>query len=96
MASLTSESDSTTFTSEENQRHLLCYFLSLSTDIDHVSQYYTRVPAGTRQGMRNGRGVRVRLFFFASGCLSISFRLQLMTTLKEGNQWQMWEFIRIV
>ena len=31
-------------------------------------------------------------FFFASGPLLISFRLQLMATLKEGDQCQMWEF----
>ena len=33
--------------------------------------------------------------FLISGFLSIPFRLQGMATLKEGNQWQMWEFIRI-
>ena len=36
-------------------------------------------------------GVRVHLFF-AFGPLLISFRLQLMATLKEGDQCQMWEF----
>ena len=34
-------------------------------------------------------------FFFTSGYLSIPFRLQSMATLKEGDQRQMWEFIRI-
>ena len=33
--------------------------------------------------------------FFASGCLSIPFCLQLMATLKKGDQRQMWEFIRV-
>lgn len=31
--------------------------------------------------------------FFASVCLSVPFRLQLMANLKEGDQEQMWEFI---
>ena len=39
-------------------------------------------------------GVRVP-FFFASGCLLIPFRLQSMVALKNGDTWQMWEFIRI-
>ena len=38
---------------------------------------------------------RVRVhYYFASGCLSIPFPLQL-ANLKEGNLRQMWEFIRI-
>ena len=46
---------------------------------------------GGREGF-NVPGVRAN-FFFASGFLSISFRLQSMATLKEGDHWQMWEFI---
>ena len=53
-----------------------------------------RVPAA-QQDMGNAPGVRVHYFFFASGCLSILFCLQLMATLKEGDRWQMWEFIRM-
>ena len=63
--------------------------------MNHFSQN-PRVPAA-QQGMPFANfnpGVRV-LFFFASGCLSIPFRLQLMATLKEGDQWQMWEFIPV-
>ena len=52
-----------------------------------------RVPA-VQEGKGNVRGVRVH-HFFASGYLSIPFRLQSMATLKEGDQLQMWEFIRI-
>lgn len=52
-----------------------------------------RVPAAQREKIGgNARGVRVYPFF-ASGCLSILFRLQSMAPLKEGDNWQMWEFI---
>ena len=71
------------------QRHLL---YSLTTDMDRFSQN-PRVPAA-QQGITGKPGVRVH-FFFASGCLSIPFRLQLMVALEKGDQWQMWEFIRI-
>ena len=43
---------------------------------------------------KNAPGVRVHSYF-ACSCLSISFCFQLMATLKEGDQWQMWEFVRI-
>ena len=66
--------------------------ISLITDIHRVSQN-PRVPAAQRV-TTNVLAVRV-LFFFASGCLSIPFGLQSMATLEEGDQWQMWEFIRI-
>ena len=33
--------------------------------------------------------------FSPSGCLFIPLRLQEMAPLKKGDQWQMWEFIRI-
>ena len=38
--------------------------------------------------------VRVH-YHFAFGCLSIPFRLQSMSFLREGEQRQMWEFIPI-
>ena len=94
MASLISESDSTTFTSEEMQRHLSYYYFSLTTDMNRVSQN-PRVPTAQRDMVTGcAPGVRVH-YFFASGCLSIPFRLQVMATLEEGDQLQMWEFIRI-
>ena len=69
------------------------YFFSLTTDMNRDSQN-PRVPAAQR-GMGNERGVRA----FGSGRLSESIprpiRHQSMAALKEGDQWQMWEFIRI-
>ena len=53
-----------------------------------------RVPM-VEQREANLGGPGVCPLFFISGFLSISFRLQGMATLKEGDQWQMWEFIRI-
>ena len=70
------------------------FLFSLTTDINRVSQN-PLVPALLQKpNRRNDPGVRVD-FFFASGCLSITFRLQTMATLKEGDQRQMWEFIRV-
>ena len=95
VASITSESDSNTFAGEEMQRHLLYYFFSLTTDMNPFSPI-PQVPAA-KPGRRNNTniaGVRVH-YFFASGCLSIPFRLQSMATLNLGNPWQMWEFICI-
>ena len=69
------------------------YFSSLTADMNRVSQN-PQVPAAQRGADGQSPGVRV-LFFFASGCLSNPFRLQVMATLKEGDPWQMWEFIRI-
>ena len=54
-----------------------------------------RVPTAQPSRHDNETVPGVRPLFFASGCLSIPFRLQSMATLKEGDQWQMWEFIRI-
>ena len=53
-----------------------------------------RVPATQQVGFFSYL-VRVHYFFSASGCLSIPFHLQFMTTLVEGDQAQMWEFIRV-
>ena len=74
------------------QRHFPYYFFSLTTDMNHIS-LNLQVPTA-QQGRSYAPGVRLH-YFFASGCLSIPFRLQLMTTLKEGDQRQMWEFIPI-
>ena len=74
------------------QSHFSYSYFSLTTDLNPVSQN-PRVPAAMHPN--SAFGVRVH-FFFASGCLSIPFRPQSMATLKEGNQWQMWEFIRII
>ena len=63
--------------------------------MNRVSQN-PQVPAAQQGADGQSPGVRVQLFiYFASGCLLIPFRLQLMATLKEGDQWQMWEFIPI-
>ena len=91
MASLTSESDSNTF-AREIQYHLLYSFFSLTTDMNRDPRN-PRVPA-VLDSKRNYWEVRVH-YFFASGYLSIPFRLQSMAALKEGDQWQMWEFIPI-
>ena len=91
MARLTSECDSNTF-ADEIQYHLSYSFFSLTTDMNRDTQN-PRVPA-VQDGKRGVYGVRVH-YFFASGCLSIPFRLQSMAALKEGDQWQMWEFIPI-
>ena len=69
----------------------MLYFFSLTTDMNRFSQNL-QVPAA-KDGNAYGivSGVRVH-FFFDFDYLSIPFRLQSMATLKEGDQWQMWEF----
>ena len=85
------------------QRHLSYYFFSLTTDINRASKN-PRVPAA-RPPQRNffkkrdsddayAPGVRV-LFFLLLAVSQSPFVLQLMATLKEGDHWQMWEFIRV-
>jgi hypothetical protein len=97
MASFISESDSNLFSGEEIIQHH--FFFSLTMDMNRNSQHpLARVPVS--KGVWHGAfasGVRVHNFF-DSGCLSIiPFRLhwQSMDTLKEGEPWQMWEFIPI-
>ena len=53
-----------------------------------------RVPAAQITPKYDPYGVRVH-FFFASGYLSIPFRLQEMAVLNEGDEMQMWEFIPV-
>ena len=89
MAILTSESDSNT---SETQCHLSYYFFSLTTDVNRVSQN-PRVPAA--QESPYGHPSMVRVHYFFTCCLLIPFRLQTMASPTEGDQWQMWEFIRI-
>ena len=61
-----------------------------------MNQFYQnqRVPAAQPGEDNNAPGVRVH-YYFASGRPSILFRLQLMATLREGDEWQMWEFIPV-
>ena len=70
---------------------ILFFLFSLTTDMNHYSQN-PMVPTA-QEGKNNFPGVRI--LFFASGYLSIPFCPQSMASLKEGDQWQMWEFIRI-
>ena len=53
-----------------------------------------RVPVAQPGEVYNARGVSL-YFIFASGCPLIPFFSKFTTPLREGNQWQMWEFIRI-
>ena len=74
MASFSSESDSNSIAGEEMQRHSSYY--SLTPEMNSFSQN-PRVPAvqeGERNATRSVPGVRVHCFF-ASGYLSIPFRL---------------------
>ena len=57
MATITSESDSTTFAGEVIQRHLSYYLFSLTTDMNSVSQN-TQVPAVQQGNTKTGQGVR--------------------------------------
>ena len=91
MVILTSESDSNTSGSKETQHHFSYYFFSLTTDVNRVSRNL-RVPAAQQVGYGHPG---VRSIISAPGCLLIPLRLQSMATLKEGDQLQMWEFIRI-
>ena len=74
------------------------FFFSLTTDINRTSQN-PQVPEAQpgfyESDDLNVPGVRVLLFCFVSGCVSIPIRLQSMATLKEGDELQMWEFIRV-
>ena len=79
------------------QRHLPYYFSSLTTDMNRFSEN-PRVLTVPQKGMPIDLETGVRIHcFFASSCLSIPFRLQsrLMATLKEGDPWQIWEFIPV-
>ena len=89
MASLTSECDFNTFAGKEIQ-HTIFFSLTTYTNPYHPNP---RVPA-VQNGKGGVYGVRVH-FFLAFGYLSIPFRLQSVDELKEGDQWQMWEFIRV-
>ena len=63
--------------------------------MNHASRN-PRVPAlqpGSKTGS-NDPGVRVT-HYIVSRCVSTPFRLQTIANLKEGDQWQMWEFIRV-
>ena len=98
MATFSSEYDSDTFSTGEKMQRLLSYFFfSLTTDINPASQN-PLVPAQAQKGKLDSYfhepAVRVD-YFFASCCLSIPIRLQTLTILREGDQRQMWEFIRI-
>ena len=76
MVTLTSKSDSSTFSGEDMQleRHLSYYFFSLTTNINCDSQN-ARVPVAQRDICdQSAPGVRIH-FFFTPGCLSIPFRL---------------------
>ena len=76
-------------------RHLSYFFFppSLTTDMNRDS-WNTRVPAVQPGNYKNAPGVRVHHFLLLTFC-HVNSRLQIMTTLQEGNQWQMWEFIRV-
>ena len=94
MASLTSKSDSNTSGSEETQHHYIIhavFFFSLTTDVNRVS-LNPKVPVAL--GIRGDYGVRVHYLLLQAFC-QFSLRRQTMATLKEGDQLQMWEFIRI-
>jgi hypothetical protein len=90
MASLTSKSDSSR--RGDAASFVILFFFSLTTDTILNSQN-PQVPVA-HLITQHTIGVRVH-FIIISGCPLIFFRLQTMATLTEGNQWQMWEFIRI-
>ena len=93
MASLTSESDSETSGSEETQHHLShCFFQS------HYGRESRLSESTSTCGAANSLSFESRgkcPFCFASSCLLMFLRLQSMATLKEGDEMQMWVFIRI-
>ena len=78
--------------SGEDAVSFVILFFSLTTDVNGVSQN-PRVLSNPPDCVYNIKVVRVPFSF----CfwLSISFRLQSMDILKEGDHWQMWELIRI-
>ena len=85
-ATFTSESDSNTFTGKKIQYHLSCYFFSLTTDINRVSQN-PLVPAALPKPIWIDSLSGVRIFFFASGCKSITFI---------SRQWLLWRKVTSV
>ena len=93
MATHTSESDSCRW--EDSDAASFSYnFFSLTGGMNRVYRNPLVPVARPINTTDTVPGVRVPLFF-ASGCQPISFRLQTVATLKEGDQWQMWEFIRV-
>ena len=87
MAGLTtSESDSNTFAGN------IIYHTIFQSHYGHKSRLseFTSTHGARSQWSRGACPL-----FLTSDCLSIPFRLQSMATLKEGDQFQMWEFIRV-
>ena len=91
MASFTSESDSNSFAGEM-QPHWSYYFFSLTTDVNRI--YQNPVVPTVTQNWYNNIKVRAHFVLHPAVC-QFPIRLQSMVTLKEGDQWQMWEFIPI-
>ena len=89
------------FTSESDSKHLeaasghTTKFFSLTTDMNRDSRN-PRVPAVQPGSNLKGNALGVRVQYYFCFCLSFNpFRLQTMANLKEGDQWQMWEFIPV-
>jgi hypothetical protein len=85
MASLTSESDSTTFAGEEMQPHLsYTTFSSLTSDMNHHVSQNPPVPTAPLEGMTDDTstiGVRVHyLFILLLGCLSDSCQFPFVSS----------------
>ena len=73
----------------------LTIFFSITTVTEGSRAQNPRVVTVQDSKGNHILGVRVH-YFFTSGYLTISFRLQSMATLKEGDHWQMWEFIPVL
>ena len=74
MASLTttSESDSTTFAGEEMQRHLLYYFFSLTSDMNHHVTQNSPVPVPAASQLDGPYVIGVRVHYFFASWLSVN------------------------
>jgi hypothetical protein len=73
---------------------VILIFFSLTTDMNRASQNL-RVPAVQRDTYGVPGVCACSFFFLLLADLLIPFRLQSMATLKEDDQLQMWEFIRV-
>ena len=72
---------------------LICHTIFFQSDYGHILRLSESTSACGVAERKHLQSRGACCFFFASGCLSIIFRLQSMAILKEGDHWQMWEFI---
>ena len=73
--------------------YIILFFQSHYGHESRLSELTSTLGARSHDHSYSSRGACPLIL--TSVCLSIPFRLQVMATLEKGDEWQMWEFIRI-